>query len=364
MTGALMMTGQISHIEGDSMIKDTRLIKPTIQAQLVADLLQGVESTGGDVRMVLEKAGVNPDILHNLNTRISVEIYSRILDSVRKHLKDEMLGFMDRPIPPKAFPVYCEAATGYPDYQSIIRFANDFYGLLTDEFSWSIEAEPSGHLTSLYMDFRNGHAHYKRFIIEFLMVTTYRAGNWLIGEHYPVKSVHFTFPEPDHVEKYHYLLSNRVFFNAARNRIVFHTSVLNRPVIRNRSEVPAFLRSSMGWFLLNPDTYPYSRMVRQALSAKDLSEGFPNFEHLARSLNISHQHLWRKLNHEGTSYQNIKNQLRRDTAIHFLVYTPASIHDISEKVGYIDERPFYRMFTQWTGMSPGEYRRMFQATSK
>lgn len=341
-------------------MKDRRLIKPTLQAQLVEDLLEGVKNKGVDERVVLEKAGVNRDLLSNLNTRISIQIYYRILSAIRDHLKDEMLGFLRHAIPPRAFPVYCEAATGYPDFQSLIRFTNDFYGLLTDEFSWSLETDSASRLSTLAIDFKYGFENYKRFIIEFLMVTTYRAGSWLIGEHYPIESVHFTFSKPEHIEKYHYLLSDKIVFNADRNRIMFNAGVMSQPIIRNHREVPAFLRSSIGWFLLNPDSYPYTRLVRKSLSARDMASGFPNFEQLARSLNISHQHLWRKLNHEGTSYQQIKNHLRRDMAIHFLINSSSSIHDIAEKIGYTAERPFYRMFTQWTGMSPGEYRRIFQ----
>jgi AraC-like DNA-binding protein len=343
------------------MIKDSRWIKPTLQARLVDDLLEGVRGRGIDERIVLDRAGVNPGILQNLNTRVSLQIYYRILSAIREHLQDEMLGFLKRPVPPRAFPVYCEAATGFPDFVSIIRFANDLYGLLTDEFRWVLDTEPSSRLASLSIDFKHGYRDYKRFIIEFLMVTTYRAGSWLIGEHYPIHSVHFTFPEPENIDNYHYLLGNRVMFNADRNRITFNIGVLSRPVIRSHRDVPAFLRSSIAWFLLNPETYPHTRLIRKALTARDLSTGFPNFETLARSLNISHQHLWRKLNAEGTSYQQIKNRLRLDTAVHFLINTHLSIHEIADKVGYTSERPFYRMFTLWTGMSPGEYRRIFQA---
>lgn len=341
-------------------MKDRRLIKPTLQAQLVEDLLEGVKSRGVDERIILEKAGVNRDLLANLNTRISLQIYYRILSAIREHLKDEMLGFLRTPVPPRAFPVFCEAATGCPDFRNVLRFANDFYGLLTDEFRWSLETDAANRLATLAIDFKHGFEHYRRFIIEFLMVTTYRAGSWLIGEHYPIESVHFTFEKPAIIEKYHYLLSDRVVFNADRNQIVFDAGVLGRPVIRSYREVPAFLRSSIGWFLLNPDSYPFTRLVRKTLSARDMASGFPRFDDLARSLHISHQHLWRKLNQEGTSYQQIKNNLRRDMAIHFLVSSDMSIHDIAERVGYTAERPFYRLFIKWTGMAPGEYRRMFQ----
>lgn len=341
-------------------MKDSRLIKPTLHAELVKDLLEGATGRGVDERVVLETAGVHPDILVNLKTRISIQIYYRILSAIREHLQDEMMGFLDRPVPPRAFPVMCEAAVGYQTFEEVIRFANDFYGLLTDEFRWHVERDSKESIATLSISFKRDVSEYRRFIIEFLMVATYRFQGWLIGEHFPLHSVHFTFSEPEITEKYHYLLSNQVFFDADRNKMVFDAGVLSRPVIRNRNEVPSFLRSSIGWFLLNPDSSPYTRMVRKALSTRELKSGFPHFDQVAKSLSISHQHLWRKLNQEGTSYQQIKSQMRRDMAIHLLINTQLTIQEIAEHVGYSAERPFYRMFTQWTGMAPGEYRKMFQ----
>jgi len=81
---------------------------------------------------------------------------------------------------------------------------------------------------------------------------------------------------------------------------------------------------------------------------------------MARSLSMSHQNLWRKLNKEGTSYQRIKDQLRHDMAIHFLSRTELNITEVAVNVGYADERHFYRMFKKWTGMSPGKYRQLLR----
>ena len=312
------------------------------------------------MHFLLKKAGVPPDLLNNRQTRISILIYYRILVAIREHLQDEMLGFLDQKIPPKAFPLFCEAATGYPDFKSLMKFVNDFYDILLYKLCWVMKTDPNLKLTSILLKFQKDFAQYKKFIIEFLMITPYRAGGWLIGENFKIRSVHFTFSKPEIIEKYNYLFGSQIFFEAEQNMFVFDSDILSQPVVRNRREAFKFLRSSLSWFLLNPGVPPYTRRVRQKLMEKDISRGFPNFEKIARGLNISHQHLWRKLNYEGTSYQQIKNQLRRDMAIHFLSNTQLSISEIAYKIGYTAERPFYKMFNQWTGIPPRQYRRMVQ----
>lgn len=351
MTKSLIFKGQ--------MKRDSRLIKPTLQAQLVVDLLGGARDKGLEDQYILDRAGLGGDVLSNPNTRVSLQIYYRLLSVVREELQDEMLGFLDKAIHPRAFPLLCDGGVGYPDIESFIGFANHLYGLLTNEFFWEIKRNSNLTGVSVAIRFKNGADWYRRFFIEFLMVTTYRTLSWLVGEHFPVRSVHFTFPRPEMIDKYHYLLSDRVLFNAEVNEFVFDSGVLSRPIIRNRGEVPSFLRSTVGWFLLNPESYPFTRKVRHLLLAVDMASGFPGFEAVSRKMNISHQHLWRKLNAEGTSYQQIKNQLRRDMAIYLLTDTKLTISEITARIGYHAERPFYRIFSRWTGMSPGEYRKIF-----
>jgi AraC-like DNA-binding protein len=64
----------------------------------------------------------------------------------------------------------------------------------------------------------------------------------------------------------------------------------------------------------------------------------------------------RKLKGEGTSFQQIKERVRRDRAIYFLTNRSCSIATIAEKVGFSDAAVFARAFKSWTGMSPKDYR--------
>lgn len=64
----------------------------------------------------------------------------------------------------------------------------------------------------------------------------------------------------------------------------------------------------------------------------------------------------RKLISEGTSYQGIRDELRRDTAIHHLCNSALSIADIGGLLGFQEASAFHRAFKKWSGVQPGEYR--------
>ena len=99
---------------------DERLIKPTIPAQYILELLDGARFKGMDVNVLLRKAGVNPEILKNTRARFSIQIYYHIMRTVRDVLQDEFLGFLQKKTPPKAFGVFCQGVTGLSDLFSVI----------------------------------------------------------------------------------------------------------------------------------------------------------------------------------------------------------------------------------------------------
>ena len=75
------------------------------------------------------------------------------------------------------------------------------------------------------------------------------------------------------------------------------------------------------------------------------------------SIHFSVRTLARKLQAEGTSFQAIKDELRRDVAIQLLTQSRLAVAQIGQRVGFEDATCFQRAFRQWTGSAPGAYRR-------
>ena len=64
----------------------------------------------------------------------------------------------------------------------------------------------------------------------------------------------------------------------------------------------------------------------------------------------------RRLRDEGRGFQQIKDELRRDAAIEYLLLTQLPLLEIANRVGFSEASTFHRAFKQWTGVAPGEYR--------
>jgi AraC-like DNA-binding protein len=64
----------------------------------------------------------------------------------------------------------------------------------------------------------------------------------------------------------------------------------------------------------------------------------------------------RRLEAEGTTFQAIKDELRRDSAIPQLAAGGRSVNAIAADLGFHEPSAFRRAFRRWTGVQPLAYR--------
>ena len=93
-----------------------------------------------------------------------------------------------------------------------------------------------------------------------------------------------------------------------------------------------------------------------ALISAQLGHGEPDRAAIARTLHLSERTLQRRLAEEGSSYQQLLNDTRRQMAERHLRDGQLAATDIALLLGYSEPSVFFRAFRQWTGLTPGEYR--------
>lgn len=84
----------------------------------------------------------------------------------------------------------------------------------------------------------------------------------------------------------------------------------------------------------------------------------------ARILGLSPRTLQRRLDENGTAFEQILDDRRRILATTWLSGGPTRVTDIAMMLGYSDPSHFNRAFQRWEGLSPMEYRRCREATAR
>ncbi|APR82640.1 Transcriptional regulator, AraC family protein [Minicystis rosea] len=78
---------------------------------------------------------------------------------------------------------------------------------------------------------------------------------------------------------------------------------------------------------------------------------------VARRLALSKRTLQRRLEDEGTSYQDVLRETRLELARHYLERTMVPLSEISFLLGFEETNSFFRAFSDWTGTTPETIRR-------
>jgi len=100
------------------------------------------------------------------------------------------------------------------------------------------------------------------------------------------------------------------------------------------------------------------RRVQLLLGSGDIS-----VERIAGPMNISPRHLRRKLSQEGTSYEQLVDEVRRETAMRMIGEGQLSLTSIAYELGFLDPSSFTRAFRRWTDMSPTSFRQQITERS-
>ncbi len=82
---------------------------------------------------------------------------------------------------------------------------------------------------------------------------------------------------------------------------------------------------------------------------------------MAKALNISYSQLRRLfIEHTGQNIVTYTNRLRIQESKRLLTETEETLAEISAKLGYNNDQSFNRYFKKFEGMTPGEYRKLFE----
>lgn len=95
--------------------------------------------------------------------------------------------------------------------------------------------------------------------------------------------------------------------------------------------------------------------VRQLLLARP--GYFPDIELVAERLALSTRTLQRKLSDEGTSFQEVLDEMRFQIAKDYLTDTRLPLHEIATLLGYNEPANFTHAFKRWAKVAPNDYRR-------
>jgi AraC-like DNA-binding protein len=169
------------------------------------------------------------------------------------------------------------------------------------------------------------------------------------------REVHFRHQPISPATTYRRHFGCEVRFGQAHDAALFSPAALAAPI--TASDAAAHARAAAVIAArFTRRTPPLHAEVRALIMAAVGFEPCSNGE-IARRLDLHARTINRRLAREGTSFQRIKDEVRRDLMDYYLRRTGFSFTQISERLGFAEQSVFTRNCRRWLGASPSEIRR-------
>ncbi|MBE9397172.1 AraC family transcriptional regulator [Pontibacterium sp. N1Y112] len=327
----------------------------SISIHFARTLVASAKRHGVDHQQLLRFAGLNEQLLENPGLRITPDQLSRMMQEMWRVADDEFMCMGSQPSRHGVFTLMSKQAVRCRNLRAVYHHLGHFYNLVADALILDFtitdnEARFSLRLTDPDRDPDNT-------LREFLLLLWHRFPSWLIGQRIPLKYVTLDFPEPAHSAEHRLMYPCTAKYNQSANCLVFSTDMLDEPVVQTPRTLSAYLRRApLDWFKRQAYYPVFTRRVMDYLEqAPELAA--TNMDDIAAELHVTSRTLRRKLADEGTSFQELKDDVRRDAAIHYLSQPSIPISQISRQLGFSEPAAFTRAFKQWTGVPPSVYRR-------
>ncbi len=330
--------------------------RDTISIHFVNAALAGVRRMGIDINALLSRVGIEPELLNQPKARVSPDQYTRLAQTLWLVTQDEHLGFDNHPRKLGTFSIMCQLIIHAGTLGKALELSGQFYRLFDEGWSISIERDTHEARLVAHIPQVNDPEH---FITESMLMVWHGLASWLIERRIPLERVQFAYPEPAHANEYDALFFSPVMkFDTNRTEITFAADYLDLPIRQTEQSLHEFLKTAPAQLLVKfKNASSLTSRIREVLKSH-IGEEMPTLNEVASMLYLSPQTLRRRLAAEGKSYQGVKDNLRRDTAIHLLLKPELSLEDVSEQVGFSETSTFHRAFKKWTGVTPGLYRQL------
>lgn len=354
----------------------------TVPCKFVRSLLRFLEAQGCDMPAIREAVQLpfNPlDRQYTGEEPIPASCYSRLYQWAMWMVQDESFGLHAEGVRPLGtFRMMCYALINCRSLEHAINRAADFNEILKTTRNpkietrrrhshhpqgWPLrrESDEDGSEVAVYYYDTDAYVRDQMEESALLGIASglsiwHRFCSWLIDRTIELDEVMFIGDPPENIAKYQQFFNCVLKFNQPENGFKFDAGYLAFPVLQTEETLKTFLNNAPLQLITMPNHGESVASQIRSLINPDVTKKFPSFEQVTERLNMSATTLRRRLRKENLSYQEIKDNCRRDAALVYLMRPELSISAVAALMGFTDASSFHRSFKKWTGMTPKEYR--------
>jgi AraC-like DNA-binding protein len=322
---------------------------------VVLPLLETLEREGFELGAILDRVGIPRSAREAPQARLPQVTLEALWHAAAEVTRDPAIALrVSTRVTPSTLGIIGYLASASESRRNAFELVKDLTPLLWEDFECDLESDDE----FAFVRCRSASGERpSRFMTEYwigLTITMSRA----IG---PARSdpleARFSYAAPEHADEYARILGLPIRFDAGEDGVLFPVSTMSH----SNPSADAALRRLLQQYAADqlakiPTVASFTERVRAAIRSS-LPLGRVSATTVAAQLETSDRTLRRRLRDEGTSYQEVLDEVRAELARRYLAVDRRGIDDVALLLGFSDSSAFTKAFRRWTGRTPADFTR-------
>lgn len=315
---------------------------------------------------LLEYAGIDAAALAEPNDRVPFSAFSRLCDITAEALGDPCLGIkLGQSIRPGHLGSHGVALMSCSTGEELIRQSARYSVLTIDAGHNVIERHGDECIRYWRSSLPNG-APLGRLQDELHQVTWIALARWFANRDDVVPNwVSFKHARPRDTSGYEAFFRCPLHFDAKETAIGFDARYLDLPLPHADAKLRRVMDDLCAQLLkqLGDALEPSWLAIARKAVLESFRQGVPELQAIAQATGLSEAQFKEHLAARGLSFRSFIDDLRNALALGYTRDPSLGLADIAYLLGFSEQSAFQRAFKRWTGMTPGQYRRIQTAAA-
>jgi AraC-like DNA-binding protein len=309
-----------------------------------------------DPAPLLERFGLSEQAVNEDEIRVSAAAQARFLESAAEALHDPALGFhLATEVNPRAVGVLFYVTSAAKDLGEAIELFARYLRIVNEAVRVKLTRQSGELAVELHLvgvpRFRAGHN------AEFGVAVIVKSLREITGRTVHPTKITFVHMRSSGLREFERFCGCPVEFGGSSDKLVFSNQSLATPLITEDVHLLDALRPICDEAAQQRETAPGTlRALVENEAQKLLPHGRAQRHNVAKQLAMSTRTLARRLASEGTTFEDVVDELRRSLALQYIKIPSISLSQIAWLLGYEGGTSFNHAFRRWTGVPPSAAR--------
>jgi AraC-like DNA-binding protein len=333
-------------------------IEYAVPAVALTGFCELVRDLGGEPLALLAAHGISQRIIDDLDEPLSLRAVANLLEAsaTQLHCPDFGMCLAERQDGPMITRQLDRAILNAPTYRDAVACT----ALHAQAYSASIRASvmwlPDQEVYAQRSIFPNDEFAMMSQLVELIVLLTQNSVRQLTAGHARAHEIWFSHNPVAPQPVYRARFSASVKFGQEFHALLFRPDAFDARLVDGDREV---YRSELSTIQARFPTQPFSIeiQVREAIRAL-LAGGACSRDDVARRLGLSVRAMNRKLGEHDKCFETVRDEVRRNLAIRYLMSTDLPATEIASKLGYSELAVLSRSCQRWFASTPSALRRL------